>query len=77
MRRKPAEIIVDDRFRLSPSDKLSSLWTRLEKHLQERLALLRAQNDGDLGDVMTAKQRGRIMEIKALLELGEDDPVLE
>lgn len=36
---------------------------------------MRAMNDGQLDEVMTARTRGRIVEIKALLDLGSNDEV--
>lgn len=61
-------------FRLTPADRQSQTWARLRAHLTERLQMLRAQNDGDLDPVATAKMRGRIAEIKAMLELEQDLP---
>jgi hypothetical protein len=52
----------------------SAVYQKLAAHYRDRLATLRAQNDGDLDAVSTAKQRGRILEAKAFLELGEVRP---
>ena len=68
--------MIDERFQLSKNDKLSALWAKITVHLEDRLAELRAQNDGDLTEAQTAKHRGRIAEVKSLLDLGEDDPVI-
>lgn len=48
---------------------------RLHAHYTQRLADLRVQNDGDKDDIWTARQRGRIAEIKILLDLGEEHEV--
>lgn len=61
-------------FRLTPADRQSQTWARLRTHLNERLQSMRAQNDGDLDPVATAKMRGRIAEIKAMLALEQDLP---
>lgn len=62
---------MNERFALSDEDRQTQLWKRLSKHLEQRLALLRAQNDAPLPAEATAAHRGRIAEIKALLALDE------
>lgn len=62
-------------MKLTHQDKSSSLWRRLHAHYTQRLSEMRAMNDGQLDEVMTARTRGRIVEIKALLDLGSDDEV--
>jgi hypothetical protein len=42
----------------------------LEAHLQARVAILRAKNDGPLDALQTATIRGQITEVKALLSYG-------
>lgn len=61
-------------LKLAPHERKSELWMKLSRHLAERLDSLRRQNDGDQTEESTAKLRGRIAEIKALLKLGEDQP---
>ncbi len=61
---------------LTPHDRQSAVWQKLKAHLDARLATLRVQNDTMPMD-RTEKHRGRIVEVKALLALGEDKPVLE
>lgn len=61
---------------LTEQDRHSACWLKLKAYYEERLALLRVQNDADLNDMDTAKLRGRIKEIRALLGLGEDKPVI-
>ena len=64
-----------DRFTLYPVDKHSPLWLRFkEEFLVPRLAELRMRNDGELDENETAKLRGRIAELKAILALEQDDP---
>ncbi len=61
-----------------PSDRQSALWQRLKAHLEARLAYLRAKNDSaKLSGDDTAKLRGQIAEVKALLTLGTDAPKIE
>lgn len=69
--------MIDDDFALTASDKISSVWLKLEAHYKARLAGLRAQNDCDMPDALTQRQRGRIAEAKYFLELGEDNPIIE
>lgn len=57
---------------LSTSDRNSAAWSKLARHLESRLDTLRKQNDGPLDAESTANLRGRIAEIKALLEKGKD-----
>lgn len=60
-------------LKLDRNDLESSLWKRLQAHYEERLRVLRAQNDGDMDDKQTARMRGRIAEIKGFLVLGSQD----
>ena len=52
-------------------------WNALKKHLEQRLEVLRAQNDGDLNPEKTAKKRGQIAEVKRILSLDKDLPHIE
>jgi hypothetical protein len=65
-------IIPSQAFALKDSDIHGETWVRLKKHLKGRIELLRAQNEGDLDDVATAKLRGRIAELRVLLALDKD-----
>jgi hypothetical protein len=56
---------------LTPQDLQSATWRKLEAHLIERLSTLRAQNDGELDPLQTARLRGRIAATKELLALGK------
>lgn len=61
-------------FKLEQSDLISPTWIRLQGFLKDRLDVLRLQNDHDSDPQVTAKIRGRIAEIKALLALGKPGP---
>lgn len=62
-------------FQLAASEKQSALWSRIEVHLEDRLEDLRQQNDAVGNDeTQTAHLRGRIAELKRLLELGKTRP---
>lgn len=62
-------------FKLEVSDRQSVTWARLSSYCDDRLATLRAQNDADMSEVETAKLRGRIAEVKAMLALAKDNPI--
>lgn len=64
-------------FRLTPQDRHSATWLRLKAHLEDKLATARVENEGDKDAIMTAKIRGRIGLLKALIALDQDDPVIE
>ena len=57
------------RFEFTSGDLHSSLWFRLNKHLEERRQELRTENDSmNLDERRTAEKRGRIAEITELLD---------
>lgn len=63
------------KFKLAASDTVSTTWAKLKRHLEERLAALRAQNDAlSMDPIATAATRGRIAELKLLLSAAEQDP---
>lgn len=62
---------------LTPEDLRSATWMRLEKWLKERLETHRQKNDGDLADKDTQKVRGRIAEVKAVLDLARTLPAVD
>jgi hypothetical protein len=50
------------------------LWIALRQHYERRLHSLRSQNDSmTLDPIKTAELRGRIAEVKALLNLDKPD----
>lgn len=63
-------------FKLNPGDRQSAAWQSLKNHYTKRLALLRQQNDTDQDERKTARLRGQIAEVKALLELENEMPVI-
>lgn len=56
-------------FYIKPHEAQQEVWRKLEGHLMERLEYLRTQNDSDLSELQTAKIRGKIDEIKRILDL--------
>lgn len=66
------------KFRVTPQERdTNPLWQRLAKHLQTRVATLRARNDANLDAVATAMLRGAIAECLALLAAAENAPPVE
>lgn len=59
---------------ITTHDRNSAVWQKLKPYLESRLEMLRQQNDGNRTEAQTAKLRGRIAEIKAILSLGTDKP---
>lgn len=59
---------------LTKIERQGTVWLKLKAHLNKRLEAARIKNDGDLTDKQTARLRGRIDELKNLLDLGEDKP---
>lgn len=64
-------------MKLDHNDITSQLWIKLKAHWEKELETLRFQLEGDKPDLMTAKLRGRIAEIKTNLSLAHDKPVLD
>lgn len=59
-----------EKLELTPEDRNSALWRKIEKLLARRLDSCRRQNDGINVDVpQTAALRGRIAELKHLRNL--------
>ena len=56
---------------LAREDFTSTTWKRLEQELGERLAELRVLNDAPANEVQTATNRGRIAELKRILDLAQ------
>ena len=60
-------------FSITQADRHTSVWRALAEHYETRLDDLRKQNDNAGKDLTeTAYLRGRIAEIKMLLNLGTD-----
>ena len=62
---------MPERFSLAPHERTSPLWQSLERHMDDRLAQLRAQNDAHLPAERTADIRGRIAQLKELMSLAK------
>lgn len=60
------------KFKLTKAAINSQVWMELMNHFKDRIAKLRADNDQDLDVAATAKMRGRIAEIRALMMLDKD-----
>jgi uncharacterized protein involved in exopolysaccharide biosynthesis len=58
-------------------DRQSAVWKRLKEYYEARLTMLRSQNDANLTADQTARLRGRIVEVKRLLDLDTDKPVVD
>lgn len=54
----------------------SALWLKIEAWANGQIDLLRKRNDGDLDNMATAKLRGKISALKALLDLAQPDPTI-
>ena len=54
---------------LNEKDRASPTWKRIKEHLNERLQGHRVKNDQNLSADETARYRGRIAELKYLLDL--------
>lgn len=61
-------------MKLTPQERDSEVWRKLNAHIEERIALHRVKNDKDLDPVQTAKLRGRIQELIYLQSISKDDP---
>jgi len=62
------------RLILTPFDKAGGLWPRLVLDWQTRLEQLRAKLEADIPEIEAAKIRGRILEIRANLQLDNEVP---
>lgn len=49
-------------------------WRNLKKHFETELEALRMSNDSNLNEVTTAHLRGRINQLKAIINLDKPDP---
>ncbi len=57
-------------------ERSSAVWKKVTEHCELRLSHLRLMNDGNLTLEQTQKVRGQIEEVKAILSLGTDRPVI-
>lgn len=63
-----------DKLILNGAEAQTALWQKIKAHYEKQLDLLRKQNDGELNEIETAKMRGRILEVKAILALDKLPP---
>lgn len=61
-------------MRLTEQEIQSAVWIKLREHMEQKLAALRSQNDGDLSHEQTIKLRGRVAQLKELLALANTTP---
>lgn len=61
-------------FELTTEEKNSSVWQKMSDHIEERLALMRRQNDNSMTLEQTERLRGRISFAKELIGL---DPTVK
>lgn len=64
--------VLEEGFVLTPQERSSALWRRLEEQLQKRLTQLRARNDGPHDPAETARLRGHIAALKQMIALGKE-----
>ncbi len=62
---------------LTEGDKMSSAWAKVQKYMDQRLAYLVSQLEGDKDPLQTAKLRGNIAELRALQALGKEHPLIQ
>lgn len=60
---------------ITTADKLNPLWAKLQEYWLERLAHLRQGNDNKLSLEETAFLRGRIAEVKGLIQMDVTPPL--
>ena len=61
---------------LTPDEAASPVWLKLKKVMQAEIDYLRRQNDRDLDERKTARLRGRIVQLNAMLTWGDAQPML-
>lgn len=69
--------MTNERIELDYGEKLSPAWTKTMEYLTNRLATLRVQLERDTDHDQTTKLRGQIAEVKFLMLLNEERPVIE
>lgn len=62
---------------LTEQERNDPLWLKVKAELESRLNQLRKDNDKDMNESATAKLRGRISEVKRILDMGVDTPKIE
>lgn len=64
-----------EHFELTDGEKLHPLWLRLKGHMESELQRLRCLNDKPQAELETARIRGRIQCVRAIIGLGDDRPL--
>ncbi len=62
---------------LDNHDKHTPTWQKIQKHLTERLESLRTMNEKNHDKRKTAELRGRIKELRSLLTMDSDTPIVD
>jgi len=62
---------------LTDGDKMTAAWRKVEEHLNARLIVLRGQLESDVDERISTRLRGQIAEVKSLLDLGKERPVID
>ena len=65
--------MIDETFKLDAADKNSGTWRKLLGHLNEKLNTARGKLEGEQSEQSTARVRGQISTLKALIDLDKDD----
>jgi hypothetical protein len=64
-------------MKLTQGERNTAVWAKIEQYAREKLDVLRKKNDAPLTDLQTAQIRGRIAELKDLLDIAEDVKVVD
>lgn len=68
---------MTDRFILTQIERESPIWRRIvDEYLETRLKRLRVENDAERSPDATAKLRGQIAEVKLMMGLDRDQPIV-
>ena len=67
------KVAPPERFELTMGERMSPLWLKLKKHLEDQVAKAREQNDKIMTEPETAALRGKIAAYKQLLKLDRED----
>lgn len=67
---------MTERVVLTEFEKKNPIMEKVRAHLEYRLEMLRAENDVEADERATAKTRGSIAEVKAMLGLFKERPNL-
>ncbi len=63
-------------MKLNDAERQSAVWTKISEELTARLESLRTQNDTHKTAEETASLRGRIAEVKSMLNWAIPDPII-